>query len=339
MATIKELAALAGVAPTTVTNVLRGRGRMLHETRDRVLAVVEREGYRPNLTARALVERRAPTLALMLSSITNPFYPEFSLHAHRAALRHNRFLLVCNSDHEADGGQQFLDEVTGSLSDGVLVANSHTLDMRPLRAIQSRGTPVVLCVWEFPSPSPGLPCVGFDAHEAGRLATEHLISLGHRKIGAIVGSKRGGIHGGRHDGYRTALQNAGITYDDARVVNCADTYASGYGCAQAFLGQPHDITALFVSNDFPALGVLNAASDLGIQIPRDLSVVGITDIELARQCRPTLTTVAIPTAAMATRGVEMLLELQETQPETSPMVCVSDLNLVARGSTAPPRGR
>ena len=337
MATIKEVAALAGVTPTTVTNVLRGRGRVGPETRDRVLAVVEREGYRPNLNARALVEGRAPTLALMLSCITNPFYPEFTLHTHRAALAHDRFLLVCNTDHEADGGKRFLDEVSGSLSDGVLVANKGDLDLAPLREVQARGTPVVLCIWEDPDQPPGMPCVGFDSREAGRMATEHLISLGHRRIGAIVASRRGGIHGGRHDGYGAALDAAGIAFEEASVVFCDDTYASGYEAARGLLGSDHGLTALFVSNDLPALGVLNAAADLGIQIPRDLSVVSITDIELASQSRPALTTVAIPTAEMARRGVEMLLKLQEEEPAEPPMVCVPELKLVVRASTAPPR--
>ena len=85
MATIKEVAAMAGVTPTTVTNVLRGRGRVSEATRERVLAAVAKQGYRPNLNARALVERKAPTLALMLGCITNPFYPEFTLQAHLAA--------------------------------------------------------------------------------------------------------------------------------------------------------------------------------------------------------------------------------------------------------------
>jgi len=91
MATIKEVAALARVTPTTVTNVLRGRGRVGQETRERVLAAAHHAGYRPNLTARALVEGKAPTLALMLSCITNPFYPEFTLHAHRAARKRVRW--------------------------------------------------------------------------------------------------------------------------------------------------------------------------------------------------------------------------------------------------------
>jgi len=336
MATIKEVAALARVTPTTVTNVLRGRGRVGQETRERVLAAAHHAGYRPNLTARALVEGKAPTLALMLSCITNPFYPEFTLHAHRAARKRERFLLVCNTDYEADGGQQFLDEVGGSLSDGVLVANRGGLDLQQLQTARARGTPVVICIWEHPESPPGLPCVAFDSRHAGRIATEHLVALGHRRIGAIVASPQGGIHGGRYDGYRDVLLAAGLRHTPADLRFCEDSYLGGYQAAREMLAGAHDFSALFVSNDLPALGVLNAAADLGIAVPRQLSVVSITDIELASQSRPALTTVAIPTAEMATLGIEMLLQLLDGEPDPPPMVCVPTLSLVTRESTAPP---
>ena len=169
-ATIKDVAAQAGVSVMTVSNVLRGRGRVSEETRKRVLETAERQGYRPNLTARALVEGKAPTLALMLSCITNPFYPEFALAANLQALKYERHLLVCNTDHEPDGGSGFLEQVAGSLSDGVLVANNGKLPMDDLLRLQERGIPVVISVWELPDEPPGIPCVTFDSKAAGRLA-------------------------------------------------------------------------------------------------------------------------------------------------------------------------
>lgn len=334
MATIKEVAALAGVTPTTVTNVLRGRGRVSEATRERVLAVVAEQGYRPNLNARALVERKAPTLALMLGCITNPFYPEFTLQAHLAARQHGRFLLVCNTDHENDGGMQFLDEVAGSLSDGVLVANKGDMDISQLREIEHRGVPVVISVWEFPDQHPGIPCVAFDSKRAGEIATEHLLSLGHKKIGAIIASPKEGIHGGRYDGFVETLNKAKLTYSDQHIEFCIDSFDGGYKAAYKLLSTKPDITALFVSNDLPALGVLDAAADLNIRIPQDLSVVSITNIQLASQSRPTLTTVAIPTAEMAAKGIELLLELSETKYEEAPMICVKSLELIQRQSTA-----
>jgi LacI family transcriptional regulator, repressor for deo operon, udp, cdd, tsx, nupC, and nupG len=336
MATIKEVAAAARVTPTTVTNVLRGRGRTSEATRQRVLAAVAKKGYRPNLTARALAERKAPTLALMLPCITNPFYPEFTLQAHLAARRRDRFLLVCSTDHEVDGGEEFLDQVAGSLSDGVLVANRPGLDLEQLERVEARGTPVVVTVWEDPERRPGVACVSWDARRAGCVATEHLLALGHRRIGAIVGSPKGGIHQGRYDGFRDALRAAHVRCPADAVRFCPDTFEGGQEAAGELLAARPELTAIFVSNDLPALGALDAAAALGRKVPTDLSVVSITNIPQAAQSRPALTTVAIPTIDLAVRGIELLLEIQEHRPPSPPMIRIPGLELIVRASTDKP---
>ena len=337
MATIKEVAALAGVTPTTVTNVLRNRGRVGDATRERVLEVVAAQGYRPNLNARALVERRAPTLALMLGCITNPFYPEFTLQANNAARRHGRFLLVCNTDYEPDGGTRFLADVAGSLSDGILVANNGDLRIDELKAIQATGTPVVVSIWELPDDPPGVPCVAFDSRKAGFIAADHLLELGHRRIGAVVGSAKNGIHGGRYQGFRDALRAQKVKHVLADARFCSDSFQSGFDAALDLLSAHPDLTALFVSNDLPALGALNAAASLGLNVPDDLSIVSVTNIELASQSRPSLTTVAIPTAEIAEQSVELLLKLIANTPDVAPVIRTTDPVLVKRDSTAPIR--
>lgn len=334
MATIKEVAAAAGVTPTTVTNVLRGKGRVSESTKQRVLDAVAEYGYRPNLTARALVEKKAPTLALMLGCITNPFYPEFSLHAHMAARRADRFLLVCNTDHELDGGKQFLQDVAGSLSDGVLVANKGDLDVSQLLEFEKQGVPVVISVWEFPEIHPGVPCIAFDSQKAGEIATRHLVELGHRKIGALIASPLDGVHSGRYQGMLSVLKQNNIYLAPENLAICIDSFDGGYEAAKELFTQNPDITALFVSNDLPALGVLDAAADLGIKVPEQLSVISITNISLTSQCRPSLSTVAIPTKELAEQGIEMLLNLFDESPDTPPMVTLSELKLIQRQSTA-----
>ncbi|AXL50497.1 LacI family transcriptional regulator [Paraburkholderia caffeinilytica] len=335
MATIKEVAALAGVTPTTVSNVLRGRGRVGTETRERVLEAVAAKGYRPNLNARALVERRAPTLALMLGCITNPFYPEFTLQANNAARRHGRFLLVCNTDYEPDGGTGFLADVAGSLSDGILVANNGDLHIDELTAIQAAGTPVVISIWESPDISPGIPCVAFDSHKAGFIATEHLLDLGHHRIGALIGSAKNGIHGGRYRGFHDALRSRKVKHIQADARFVTDSYQGGFDAAVDLLKARPDLTALFVSNDLPALGALNAAATLGLRVPEDISIVSITNIELASQSRPALTTVAIPTAEMAEQSIDLLIKLGAGEMDVPAMIRTADPVLVRRASTAP----
>ncbi|HSI57111.1 MAG TPA: substrate-binding domain-containing protein [Ideonella sp.] len=336
-ATIKHVAKRAGVTPTTVSNVLRDRGGVSAKTRELVLNAVKAEGYRPNLTARALVERRSPTLALMLSSITNPFYPEFALATHLAAQQHRRFLLVCNTNHEADGGTRFLQEVAGTLAEGILVANQPALPIDELKAVAAGGTPVVVNVWEHPEESPGIPCVAFDSRHAGETATRHLLALGHSRIGAVIANPRDGIHRGRLRGFLDALDASHHPHDAADERFCDDSIDSGFEATCDLLRARPDLTALFVSNDLPAIGVLNAVAHLGLRVPQDVSVVSITNIALTQHTRPPLTTVGISTVQMATKGVELLLQLIKQPAASPPMVEVDKPSLVMRESTAPPR--
>ena len=346
MPTLNEVATRAGVTPATVSNVLRKKGRVGEATRQRVLEAIAELGYRPHLPARALAEGRAPTIALMVSSIANPFYPEFALAVENALRRKGQFLIICNTEGDPQTGRAYLDQIAGTLSEGVLVMNAN-LDFEDLRMTELRGAPVVLCMWERPFDPPGLPCVAVDFRLAGALAAQHLLALGHRKIGAIVGSKVYGIHAARYDGFIDAMRAAGLDGAAAPVLYTPDTTQGGYAAARELLTAHPDLTALFATNDLPALGAMQAAADLGLDVPNRLSVVGITDIELARESRPALTTIAVPTIEAAELAVALLLELIEkpgSEPVADdaptsarePTVCVTSAPyLVVRASTGP----
>ncbi|WDZ96691.1 LacI family DNA-binding transcriptional regulator [Herbaspirillum sp. WKF16] len=333
MTTLSEVARLAGVTSATVSNVLRQRGKVGEQTRLRVLAAVEELGYRPHLTARALAEGRAPTLALMVSSIANPFYPEFALAAERAARAHGRFLIVCNTNDDPETGRAYLEQIAGTLSDGVLIMNAN-LSIDELRKAQQRGAPVVLCMWEKPDAPPELPCIAVNFHEAGAIAGRHLIGLGHRRIGALVGSKKGGIHAERYQGYLDACADAGFRHPQNRTRFIADTVEAGYQATMSMLASSPQLTAIFASNDLPALGAMNAIADMGLNVPRDISVIGITDIQWARVSRPALTTVAVPTASAAEMAIDLLLALINRSSASSPMRVTATPQLVERASTA-----
>src|SRR5450830_1612375 len=334
MTTLSEVARLAGVTSATVSNVLRQRGKVGEPTRLRVLAAVEQLGYRPHLTARALAEGRAPTLALMVSSIANPFYPEFALAAERAARENGRFLIVCNTNDDPDIGRAYLDQIAGTLSDGVLVMNAN-LSMDDLKKTEQRGAPVVLCMWEKTDKPPELPCIAVNFFEAGAIAGRHLIDLGHRHMGALVGSKVNGIHAERYKGYLAACAEAGQKHVQSRTRYVKDSVEAGYEGAKALLKAHPQLTAIFASNDLPALGAMNAIADLGLQVPQDVSVIGITDIQWARLSRPALTTVAVPTASAAEMSIELLLSLIHRSSPTPTMRVTANPQLVLRIRTAP----
>jgi DNA-binding LacI/PurR family transcriptional regulator len=333
MTTLTEVALRAGVTPATVSNVLRERGKVGAATRQRVLDAVEALGYRPHLTARALAEGSAPTLALMVSSIANPFYPEFALAAERAARVGKRFLIVCNTNDDPAIGRAYLDQIAGTLSEGVLVMNAN-LDFDDLRKTQARGTPVVLCMWERPEAPPGLPCVAVDFFHAGALATRHLLELGHTRIGAVIGSQPDGVQAARYEGFCHTLKAAGIVHEAHEARYTRDAIQGGYEAARDLLTTIPALTAIFATNDLPALGAMHAAADMGMRIPDDISIIGITDIQLARESRPGLSTVAVPTDAAAAMAVDLLEMLIDNQDRTSaPMRVAPEPVLVQRAST------
>lgn len=149
MATLSDVARRANVTAATVSNVLRNPDKVRPETSERVMRAIRELGYRPNLNARALAEGRSPTLALMLSSIANPFYPEFVLAAERAARRAGYFLMVCNTDDDAETGRAYLTQIAGTLAEGVLVLNTD-IAINELCASAAVGAPIVLSLWEHP---------------------------------------------------------------------------------------------------------------------------------------------------------------------------------------------
>ena len=334
MTTLAEVALKAGVTAATVSNVLRARGKVGEKTRQRVLAAVQELGYRPNLTARALVEGRPLTIALIVSSIANPFYPEFALEVEKAVRKLGYFLLVCNTNDDPAQEVAYLDAVGGSLAHGVMVMNADFVQLDELRALRKRGVPVVLCMWERPSEPPDLPCLAVDFYQAGAIAAEHLLKLGHQRIGAVVGSEPSGNHIWRYRGFCDALERAGVPHGPESARFGRDSIDAGRSAAHALLAGVPNLSAIFTSNDLPAIGVLQAAADLGLQVPTDLSVIGITDIQLAHQMRPALTTVAVPIGEAAELAVSILMDVIHQQSGTAPQMKITSApRLVVRAST------
>ena len=336
---MEDIARQTGVSGATVSNVLRGRGSVGAETARRVRAAALELGYRPNLFARALAEGRAPTIALFFTNITNPFYPQFALEAEHAARRRDHFLLVCNAA-TPDGtlDTAYLGAVAGRLSEGLIVLGSD-LGREDLLAMLPDGVPAVLSTWEEPDAYPSKPCVTVDFRAAGRLAAEHLVELGHRQIGILTGGHdRTTIHSARLAGAVAALRAACVRVPEARIAIDEDSIGGGYRAACRLLDGGSAVTALLATNDLLAIGALQAAAERHVPVPGTLSIIGITDIWMAAEMRPALTTIDISTRALAEGSVNLLLDLI-TDPESVPsggLRVVGTPRLVRRASTAPP---
>lgn len=340
MATLDDIARRTGLSAATVSNVMRGRGSFGAGTAARVRAAARELGYRPNLSARALAERRAPTIALFVTNIANPFYPQFAVEAEHAARRRDRMLIVCNAARR-DGtlDTAYLASVAGPLAEGLILLGSD-LGHDDLLSSLPPGVPAVLSTWEDPDAYPTRPSVNIDFRTAGKLAAAHLLELGHREIGVLAGGQgRYTFHGTRFASACATLRDAGIAVDGRHVAFDDDTIGGGYRAAAKLLDHAPDLTALLATNDLLAIGALQAAAERGLKVPGELSVIGMTDIWMAAEMRPALTTVDISAKSLAEGSVNLLLDLIDDPDgvSQSALRVVGSPRLVRRASTAPPR--
>ncbi len=338
MVTLHDVARKAGVTAATVSNVIRNKGVVGEATRQRVLSAIEELGYRPNLMARGLVEGKSYTLALIVEDISNPFYAEIALEIERRAREKGYHVLLCNSLGDMEIAKTYLDKMHGGWVDGLITVAAMMLE--DIMALAERGLPLVLCGWSESSPLPELPTVNSDTRLAGYLAGQHLTALGHRRIASIVsGSALPNElnHPKRLEGLAQALAEASLELPEAYLKLGHGTTESGYSLARELLALDEKPSAIFATNDLMAIGVLEAAKDMGLHVPDELSVVGVDDIALSAHVRPSLTTIALPKKRMAEAIMASLLSQLEHRKLTEQHIWVEPY-LVTRQSTAAPRG-
>ena len=329
--TIRSVADAAGVSMSTVSNVLSGRHeQMAPETRERVLAAIARLKYQPNHVARSLVTKRTATIGLIMSEVTNSLYPPVTVGAEEACREAGYGLLLANAE-DAASEQGAVALMRAKQVDALIVFAVSLLDVESadLYAAQTAGTPVVAINRALPRESP-LSAVWFDHREGGRLATRHLIDLGHRRIAHIAGpaNRLTGIQ--RRQGYEEALQEAGITPNPALIAPAPDySFASGETrMRQLWRKQP---TAVFVAGDALALGAIRALSRLGARIPDDCSLAAFGNPDFVRYATPAITTVDLPVAAAGRVAVELALRRMQHPEEKE--VRMLETSLLIRETT------
>lgn len=315
--TILDVARLAQVSPSTVSNLLNGRSeRMRPSTKERIELAIDQLAYHPNHAARGLKTGSAPLLGLIVPSVANPFFGIFARYVEETALAKGYQVLLGNGGREPARERSYAEELWGHGVRGIILGSSPQ-DFTHFSALLDRGLRVV--AFERPlqqSDEQAIDGVGVDNVEGVRLAINHLTSLGHRRIGFVSGSIRTVNRQDRLDGYRQGLEEAQIDYDETLIwqgksdidFGDAETMNMGKEGAVALLRQPNPPTALFAINDMVAFGVYAGARDLGIVVPNDLSVVGFDDIALTEIVNPPLTTVQQPIEEIARRAVERLLQ-------------------------------
>ena len=331
-ATIRDVARELGMSVATVSRALSRPELLRRETRERVISVVERLGYRPNLLARGLRKGRTRAMLLVVPTLS-PFFLEIFAGAEEVTREADFALLLGNSMGDPEREQACFDQVSSGRADGIIlltgvVPSAYAAGRRPI--------PPLIAVLERVRHQQ-LPIIRTD-HRAGSLeATRHLITLGHRRIAHILGSRGAASTAHRLDGYRSALQAAGLPVDEALQ------YAGDFSMASGAAGMSHLMrlaappTAVLCGNDEMAFGAIRTLLGLGLSVPRDLSIVGFDDQNMAAFYNPPLTTVHIPRHELGRRAALELIELLEGRAVAREIVLPT--RLVVRESTAPPPSR
>jgi LacI family repressor for deo operon, udp, cdd, tsx, nupC, and nupG len=330
--TIYDVARLAGVSTATVSRALNTPAPIAPATRSAIDDAVEQLGYRPNPIARSLVTKSTQTIALLLPDITNPFYAQLVSGIQQLMLARGQTMLLCTTDGDPEQEARYLrvlraKHVVGALVDGLV------LPPEQIAAFVEDGFPIVCLDRDVHSPT--IPLVQVDNRLGARLATEHLLGLGHRRIAHVSGTHER-ISEERLVGYRGALADAGIEPDPSLVAPGHFTEQGGHAAMSTLLESGARFSAVFCANDLSAMGALHAILSSGRRVPSDLSIVGFDDLRLSPYTSPPLTTIHQPAREIAQHATELLLGLIEgRQPKTLHHLFAP--TLVVRASTGAPR--
>jgi LacI family transcriptional regulator len=333
-ATIRDVARQAGVSVATVSRVLNGRPDVATQTREAVLRVVREQGFSTNRNARALSAGRTGLVGMMLPFVHLEYFGRFLSGASEALYEQDMRIVVCPTLHEHQREATLLERLMQGTTDGALLLLT-TESSDELQALRTQSYPFVVLDPRKPLDD-GIPAVSA-AHWAGaKAATDHLLSLGHRRIAAITGPHGWVATVDRLDGYQAALAGAGVLPAAELVARGNFTTESGHAATLALLDLEEPPTAIFAFNDEMAIGTLQAARERGLRLPEDLSIVGFDDLEHAAIVSPALTTVRQPLAEMGRMAVSLLIRLLDNQRLEALNVELAT-RLVVRESTAPPR--
>ena len=321
---IKEVAATAGVSFQTASKVLNGGSvRVSQETAARIVAVAESLGYRPNTIARSLVQQATGTLGLIASDATDVAISQFSVAVEREARRLGYAVLVGHLSAEGDDGADVVRMLIERRVDGVIAAAPQVEEDPEVADLLRAYVPAVSL---HHVPGGQVPVIGSNQGETGRLATEHLISHGHRRIGTVTGPFRRRVVRSRLRGYEAALRVADLEPDEDLVVEADWTPGGAAAATRLLLTRVPETTAIFVHNDAMAIGVLSAVARTGRRVGVDVAVVSCDDMPFAEYLTPSLSTVRVPLAETGARAVELLRQsITGTSVTTEPLLLPVEL--------------
>lgn len=327
--TLEDVAQRAHVSRQTISRVINGKGEIRESTRQRVLDAIRELGYRPNAHARTLASNKSSNIALVVPDIAQPFYPEIARGVEDGAYHAGYSVFLCHTARDPQRELQALERLRGHRIAGAIICNSR-LDDETLERTLIGGFSVVLVNRELPNGYATVIWPGYDT--GGTMATEHLLTLGRRRIvylGFDIDTK---ADNDRRQGYRAALEHAGIPFDPARVLCAPNTFQGGYTAMDALVRQKVVADGLFASTDVMAIGAMRYAATHGIRIPEEIAVIGFGGSDIASMVTPALSTIAVPLYTIGVTAVQELLDLINGKGEEQRHIH-TEPTLLVRGSS------
>jgi LacI family transcriptional regulator len=306
MMSIKDIARLAGVSPSTVSRVVNEKSYVKPEIRERVLALVKENGYVPDNAARSMVLKRTFTVGIVIPDTFNMFQRQLfsTIERYLEGLGYRTLFFFVKWEPESEF--KCLRRLKSEKLDGIIMIHEVT-EPDFYEYLSQAPAPVVLCT--FARDATKLPSVHVDEETASRAATMHLVSLGHRNIGLISGMHFS-FGAQRVAGYRAALEASRIPVDEERII-LVPSYSPEDGRAgmHELLSRGRNLTAVFAATDELAIGAIRALYEVGLKVPSDISIVGFDDIDISAYLSPGLTTVRQPILEMGRKTAELMSEL------------------------------
>jgi len=330
--TRKEVAERAKVSVAVVSYVVNNGPRPVSaETRAKVERAIAELGYYPNELARSLSRKKTATIGLIIPRLMNPVYAEIAESLESYLSTAGYLVLLCGTDRDPAKDREFARILRAKQVDGVVMIPSGA-PKQALRPLRQAHIPTVVLEHDLPATH----CIAIDDLRGGRLATQHLLSLGHRRIALIRRTPSSALSYLRAAGYREVLEEAGIFPDPGLIVEASAGFAGGYESMRQLLALANPPTAVVTHNDVLALGAMRAIQDAGLVVPDDVSVVGYDDTASAAYLNPALTTVKFPVTEMGRRAGEIILQLVKEEGSRPTQTVMLPVELIVRGSTAPP---
>ncbi len=307
--TIKDIARMAEVSHTTVSRALNNKSRIKNETKERILSIARELNYLPNFVARSLVMKQTKTLGLVITTIANPFYTELSQGIETTAISLGYNIILCSTNYDLSVEKQYVDMLRSKGVDGIIFTSAHMGDPNII-GLAEEGFPLVLVNRRtyHPMVREKIDYIGVDNILGGYLAVEHLIKLGHERIGVIGGSSESSVGFERLEGGKKALTTYGREIIGDYFLEGDFLKGSGYRGGKEFLKMSRPPTAIFATNDYMALGTYQAIVEEGMKVPEDLALIGFNDIEFTSMKGIELTTIGQKKYEMGALAVKTLVE-------------------------------